>query len=168
MYSQDVLNTILVDSVVHPFEQRESLLKLLKQHICNHIVKVGNKYYKQKIGIPQGSVVSTILCSLYYGHLEATELLTITNDPSSLLIRYVDDFLFITTELDRAKRLLVKLHNGVPKFQFAIQSNKTLVNFDIEIDGELIQKVDDLEMMKNGLPNGINILTSLSVVRSND
>lgn len=34
------------------------------------IVKIGSNYYRQSVGIPQGSVLSTILCSFFYGDLE--------------------------------------------------------------------------------------------------
>ena len=33
-------------------------------------VKIGSDYYRQSVGIPQGSVLSTILCSFFYGDLE--------------------------------------------------------------------------------------------------
>jgi telomerase reverse transcriptase len=55
-------NAIVVDYIVHVFEDRDDMLEILRQHIVNHIVKVGKNYYKQIIGIPQGSIVSTLLC----------------------------------------------------------------------------------------------------------
>lgn len=33
-------------------------------------VKIGSSYYHQSVGIPQGSVLSMILCSFLYGALE--------------------------------------------------------------------------------------------------
>ena len=33
-------------------------------------LKIGSSYYRQSVGIPQGSVLSTILCSFFYGDLE--------------------------------------------------------------------------------------------------
>ena len=33
-------------------------------------VKIGLSYYCQSVWIPQGSVLSTILCSFFYGDLE--------------------------------------------------------------------------------------------------
>lgn len=33
-------------------------------------MKIGNEYYRQVVGIPQGSVLSAILCSFFYGDLE--------------------------------------------------------------------------------------------------
>lgn len=31
----------------------------------------GKDYYKQDTGIPQGSKVSSLLCSYFYGHMES-------------------------------------------------------------------------------------------------
>lgn len=53
---------IIVDQVIHSFEDREELLDLLREHIANHVVKIGKSFYRQTIGIPQGSIVSTLLC----------------------------------------------------------------------------------------------------------
>jgi telomerase reverse transcriptase len=109
--TEELKNALLVDQVVHTFEERESLLKLLRSHISNHIIKIGTNTYRQIVGIPQGSVVSTLLCSFFYGDLERrklSHLLTV----ESCLIRYVDDFLFITTDIEQAKEFCFLLHRG--------------------------------------------------------
>ena len=38
--AREIHDTILIDSVVYPFEDRLALLNLLRQHIANHIIKV--------------------------------------------------------------------------------------------------------------------------------
>jgi telomerase reverse transcriptase len=56
--------------VVHTFEEKIQMLKLIKEHITENVIKVtkniyqkiGSRFYRQKVGIPQGSVLSTILC----------------------------------------------------------------------------------------------------------
>jgi telomerase reverse transcriptase len=35
-----------------------------------YAVKMGPDYYRQMVGIPQGSVLSSLLCSFFYGDLE--------------------------------------------------------------------------------------------------
>uniref|UniRef100_U9TXC1 Telomerase reverse transcriptase n=1 Tax=Rhizophagus irregularis (strain DAOM 181602 / DAOM 197198 / MUCL 43194) TaxID=747089 RepID=U9TXC1_RHIID len=47
----------------------ESVLDQLKEHIKQNIIKVSNEYYRQKIGILQGSILSSILCSFSYGNM---------------------------------------------------------------------------------------------------
>lgn len=77
---------------MYPFSRRKEIIALLEEHITENIVKVGctchcaqlevhcchfgcyaqigNEYYRQVVGIPQGSVLSAILCSFFYGDLE--------------------------------------------------------------------------------------------------
>lgn len=38
------------------------------------IKQIGKDYYKQKVGVPQGSVLSAILCSFFYGDLERRKM----------------------------------------------------------------------------------------------
>ena len=72
--------SVFVDQVRMTTERRDQFLKLLKEHVKDNIVKVGvsrsvaegevadlpiqigSRYYQQKVGIPQGSVLSTLLC----------------------------------------------------------------------------------------------------------
>lgn len=65
---------VLCDSVVYPNVNRMSALSLLREHLTSNIVRIGNRFYVQQRGIPQGSVLSTLLCNLYYAHMERTEL----------------------------------------------------------------------------------------------
>lgn len=50
--------------------RRETLYRHLEEHVKRNILQLGRKFYLQEVGIPQGSVLSTLLCSFYYGHLE--------------------------------------------------------------------------------------------------
>ena len=56
--------------VVYPYARTREIVALLEEHITENIVKIGNEYYRQVVGIPQGSVLSAILCSFFYGDLE--------------------------------------------------------------------------------------------------
>jgi len=128
-------------------------MSLLKEHITTNLVKVSKPFlswlletdwsprfvqvngrlYRQKDGIPQGSVLSSLLCSLFYGDMENTRL-SFTKDvksvsassiynvcfsmlrggrkPLQLLMRYVDDFMFVTTKKHLAVRFLQIMHRG--------------------------------------------------------
>jgi telomerase reverse transcriptase len=51
----------------------KQVVLMVKEHVKRNIVKVGSKYYQQKVGTPQGNVLSFImclLCLLFYGHLD--------------------------------------------------------------------------------------------------
>ena len=64
----------------------------------------------QKKGIAQGSILSTLLCNYYYGNMEAEELVVKGDE---LLMRQVDDFLFVTPHLENARLFLGKLQQGI-------------------------------------------------------
>ncbi|KAJ3387292.1 hypothetical protein HDU80_000192 [Chytriomyces hyalinus] len=110
-FSSALRNVILTDGVLHSFEERDCLLALLEEHICNNLVKMGMKFYKQVRGIPQGSVLSTLLCSLYLSHMEKSKLKNIMSC-NDLLLRLVDDFLFITPSKEKAIQFTQLLHEG--------------------------------------------------------
>lgn len=110
--AQDLNDIIFVDGVNQSFEEKNNMLQLLKDHICNHIVKVGKRFFKQISGIPQGSVLSTVLCSLYYGQFENDLLTKFMTGSDSCLIRYVDDFLFMTTDKRKAEEFVCTIHQG--------------------------------------------------------
>ena len=79
---------------------------------------MGKKFYRQKVGIPQGSVVSTVLCNMFYAHLEKKKL-PFLQDVDGLLLRLIDDFLFITMNRDHAQQFLQTMHDGKMTLKFA-------------------------------------------------
>jgi hypothetical protein len=58
----------------------------------------------------------------------------------ALLIRFVDDFLYLTTSLPQAIEFVTRMHRGFPEFGCIVNKNKTLVNFDFEEDGHPLRK----------------------------
>ncbi|THH09180.1 hypothetical protein EW146_g8757 [Bondarzewia mesenterica] len=142
-------HAIFVDQVVYPFSMKQEILELLEEHITENIVKVtadfysghelridlcsqiGQDYYRQIVGIPQGSVLSALLCSFFYGDLER-EHLQFTHDQGSVLLRLIDDYLFITTDISKAKHFLDVMSQGHPQYGCFISREKTLTNFDYD------------------------------------
>ncbi|KAE8707332.1 Alpha chain of nascent polypeptide associated complex [Hibiscus syriacus] len=125
------------------------LHQLLK---CN-VLQLDSKFYLQKLGIPQGSILSTLLCSLYYGHMDkhvifpylervtealSSRLLPFNSSdaaifpPAYLLLRFVDDFLFISTSKDLASDFLSMLCRGFSDYNCYMNEEKFCFNFDIE------------------------------------
>ena len=45
---------------------RARVLELLHEHLRKNVVRSGGVYLLQKVGIPQGSVLSTLLCGVFY------------------------------------------------------------------------------------------------------
>jgi hypothetical protein len=49
--------------------------------------QIGNDFYRQMVGIPQGSVLSSLLCSFFYGDLENAHFGALRADPGSVRSR---------------------------------------------------------------------------------
>ena len=122
-----------MDRVVESLYSTKGLLDLLQEHIQRNLVKVGKKIYRQKDGIPQGSVLSSILCNFFYGDFE-TSRLGFLSASESILLRLIDDFLLITTNRDHAERFLQVMHTGDADYGISVNPAKSLTNLAGTID----------------------------------
>ncbi|KAG9006699.1 hypothetical protein FRB93_008431 [Tulasnella sp. JGI-2019a] len=122
-------NSVFVDKVNYSSADRDAILRLLEEHVTRNMVKIGPHFYQQTVGIPQGSVLSTLLCSFFYGDMEKRKF-NFRDDPCNLLLRYVDDYLLVTTKLPMARKFLEMMTIGHPEYGCFITPDKTLTNFD--------------------------------------
>ncbi|XP_036166405.1 telomerase reverse transcriptase isoform X2 [Myotis myotis] len=113
-------------------EASSDLFDVFLHLVYNHIVRIGGKFYIQCQGIPQGSILSTLLCSLCYGDMESRVFPGLQQD--GVLLRLVDDFLLVTPHLTQAKAFLRTLSRGVPEYGCKANLRKTVVNFPLEDD----------------------------------
>ena len=134
--------TVRIDAASEQIEQRENLLALLYEHIERNIVKFGEKYFRQIIGVPQGSILSTLLCSFFYADMES-KYLDFLEASSSLLLRLVDDFLLITSNKQHALEFLEIMQKGIPEYGLSIKPEKTRTNFDVSVDGKVSYGVNE-------------------------
>nr|XP_045249441.1 telomerase reverse transcriptase isoform X2 [Macaca fascicularis] len=111
-------------------ETSSGLFDVFLRFVCHHAVRIGGKSYVQCQGIPQGSILSTLLCSLCYGDMENKLFAGMRRD--GLLLRLVDDFLLVTPHLTHAKAFLRTLVRGVPEYGCVVNLRKTVVNFPVE------------------------------------
>ena len=132
-------NTVFVDTVTQACQQRQKIVALLEEHVGNNIVKVGKKFFKQKAGIPQGSILSSLLCNLFYGELEDEHFRFLQAD-ESVLLRLIDDFLLITTNEKHAKMFLQIMHDGIEEYGVKVNPDKSLVNFEAIVNGEKVAR----------------------------
>ena len=151
-------NVVFVDKGYKRHYSRKEILDLLKEHVQKNTVQVGfnycvtfgiitdidnkidNKFYRQKEGIPQGSVLSTILSGILYEALERDKL-SFCMDNDGILIRLVDDFLFITLNRKNATYFLSTMDRGLPEYGAKIAPEKCLVNFETSVDGNKINRL---------------------------
>lgn len=135
-------HSVYIDGVMQRTERRRAILDLLEEHVEANLIKIGKKFYRQKTGIPQGSVLSSLLCSYIYAELER-EVLGFLDDGNTLLLRLIDDFLVISTDRSVAQRFMTVMHNGVPEYGIQVKAEKSRANFDVDIPGKVIERLPE-------------------------
>ena len=124
--------TIFVDSVSRAVRDTTNLIDLLREHVERNVVKIGKKFFRQKRGIPQGSVVSSILCNFFYADFERECLHFLDED--SILLRLIDDFLLITTNKQHAKMFMQTMHDGNDSYGIQVNADKSMTNFGLVVN----------------------------------
>ncbi|XP_036993198.2 telomerase reverse transcriptase isoform X2 [Artibeus jamaicensis] len=125
-------DTVVIEQSCSLNEASSSLFDFFLHLVRNHVIRIGGKFYVQCQGIPQGSILSTLLCSLCYGDMESRVFPGLQQD--GVLLRLVDDFLLVTPHLTQAKAFLRTLVKGVPEYGCIANLRKTVVNFPVEDD----------------------------------
>lgn len=150
------LHTVLVNQGRSRYLKREQLLSNLTEHVKRNVLQFDDKFYLQRKGIPQGSILSSLLCSLYYGHLERNVIFPFLEDlsrrhcyqdasaigsssrdkvissPHYMLLRFIDDFLFISTSKKQAAGLFSQLRSGFRDYNCFMNEEKFCLNLDTE------------------------------------
>ncbi|XP_047460477.1 telomerase reverse transcriptase isoform X2 [Mugil cephalus] len=106
------------------------MLQFFNQMLTGSVVQHGKKTYRQCRGIPQGSVVSSLICCLCYGHMENVLFKDIAKNKGCLM-RLVDDFLLITPHQGEAQTFLKILLAGVPQYGLVVNPQKVMINFPV-------------------------------------
>ena len=157
----------MIIGVLYPSITKQKLLELLKLHLFGHVVRMPSTespcavdnytYFTQVRGIPQGSVLSPILCNLYYGNAEATEFGCSTEQKllglesnDSVIVRMMDDYLMISTDKHATSHFLQVMHNTMQQYGDGVNPLKTRVNFDVQVcvNGE-VYSLPRLENLSN-------------------
>ncbi|XP_037655297.1 telomerase reverse transcriptase isoform X2 [Choloepus didactylus] len=120
-------DAIVVEQSCSLNEPSGGLFDFFLHLVYNSVLQLGGRYFVQGRGIPQGSILSTLLCSLCYGDMENKLFASTQRD--GLLLRLVDDFLLVTPHLTEAQAFLRTLAEGVPEYGCKINLQKTVVNF---------------------------------------
>lgn len=134
-------NTVYVDDNEQKIQDADWLLNLLGQHVQNNLVKIGKEYFRQRNGIPQGSVLSSLLCNFFLADLERHSL-GFLQPTDSLLMRFVDDFLLVTTDVNQAMQFLHTMLDVDPSYSVVVNPSKSLVNFTASIGGTHIPRLE--------------------------
>ncbi|KAF5736435.1 telomerase reverse transcriptase-like [Tripterygium wilfordii] len=154
------LHSVLVDLGCSRSVKKEELFFNLYEHVKHNVLLLDRKFYLQSIGIPQGGVCSSLLCSLYYGHLERNVIFPFLektfecpgdlskrhnfdasfsqNCPKDevtsskyVLLRFIDDFLFVSTSKKQAVGFFSRLQRGFRDYNCYMNEGKFCFNFDV-------------------------------------
>ncbi|KAL4629748.1 telomerase reverse transcriptase-like [Arapaima gigas] len=109
----------------------KDVFKFFREMLAHYVIQFEKKMFRQRRGIPQGSVVSMLLCCLCYGHMENSVFHHIT-EGGGCLMRLVDDFLLITPDQSRAQFFLKTLLAGIPEYGCFANPEKVAVNFTVD------------------------------------
>ncbi|KAH7862803.1 hypothetical protein Vadar_009797 [Vaccinium darrowii] len=144
--------------------RKEELFFDLHEHVKHNVLQLDKHFYLQEVGIPQGSILSSLLCSFYYGHLENKVILpflqksaepgygelsgrenknrayplqnseagVILSSPKYMLLRFIDDFIFISTSKKQATRFFSRLRRGFREYNCYMNKAKFGLNFDVD------------------------------------
>lgn len=145
--------------------KKKVLFSYITEHVKHNVLRFDGKFYLQGVGIPQGGVLSSLLCSLYYGHLERHVIFPFlekalesgsckenssvhdnsddnVSSPCYLLMRFTDDFLFISNSKKQAASLFSRLQRGFRDYNCYMNEKKFGANFDVDqISGSSLNKV---------------------------
>ena len=117
---------ILVDVAKQSVVQSETVLEqittLLERHVLQVKGRYNSRYLIQTQGVPQGNILSSLLCNLYYADVEEKMGLKY---PTSLLVRMVDDFVLVSKDTDPVKAFLNTMERGAPELGVEINTDKT-------------------------------------------
>ncbi|EQL28452.1 hypothetical protein, variant [Blastomyces dermatitidis ATCC 26199] len=138
--SKSKRHTVFVDTPTYKKHQKRDIIRLLQEHIENNLVKIGKKYFRQRTGIPQGSIVSTLLCNFFYSEYEREKLAFLDGD-DALLLRLIDDYLLVTTKPELAVKFLQVMLEGNEDYGISVNPEKILVNFTTTIDGRKVPRL---------------------------
>src|SRR3990167_8423191 len=93
------------------------------------------QFFRQKTGIAQGSILSSLLCSIHFARMDNQIFseLPITGSQNGekigVLMRLIDDYLYITNDLPSAQRFLHLMKSDPFHFGFSVNPDKTQANF---------------------------------------
>ena len=139
-------NTVCIDKVRCNVARKTDLLNLLREHLSRNLLAIrdtsGPQLLLQTSGIPQGSILSSMLCNYYYGDMEKWLLDGVFDGSprsSHLLIRLIDDMLLITDKEKVARAFLQKLTIGSEKFGVQINKAKTRTSHELNLKSESFQ-----------------------------
>lgn len=122
-------NQIICDSIFDDKRSSAQALAEIEDSLFKNTIKHRGRFYEQTRGIPQGSILSSIVCSLYFAYIDMQFLNGIVGD--GIVMRYIDDFIVMTPNLSEMYAYL-KAIKGLRHFGMTLNSEKIESTFVLE------------------------------------
>ncbi|GBG27763.1 Telomerase reverse transcriptase [Hondaea fermentalgiana] len=142
--------SILIDRAEAWPVDRQEIIRKVAQHIKTNKTRFGSTVFCQRRGIPQGSILSSLLCSICIDFFEAKHMEALLFDEPSLArpklpadahtapsavaptlcVRMLDDFLVISPDRNRILAFKREMERGFPEFGIRVKAEKTLLSTD--------------------------------------
>ncbi|PVU94436.1 hypothetical protein BB561_002534, partial [Smittium simulii] len=135
-------NSIFINGIQMSVILKNEILELIDEHVNKNLIKFGPRYFIQTQGIPQGSILSPLLCNLYFGIIEKTKIIP-KFDKNCLILRQMDDFLFISTKKEMAENFLNIIYNDLKGYGLKVNRDKTVVNFNTKVNGDVLNQIKE-------------------------
>ncbi|KAJ1808902.1 Telomerase reverse transcriptase, partial [Coemansia sp. RSA 2598] len=123
-------------------QRSDDILGTVEKATRQSFVRSSTGFFLQRKGIPQGSVLSTMLCNVYYAQMEREHLDELIDPSQTMVMRLVDDFFIVSASRQQVEGLLERMMRGIPEYGCSLNKEKTLANFDTVIDGHQISRAD--------------------------
>ncbi|ANZ74893.1 BA75_02811T0 [Komagataella pastoris] len=108
---------------------RTALLEIIKESLDQPLVsKAGT--YQRKIGVFQGHSLSSTFCDVVYDQLVLEYFANILKDENSLLMRFADDFLILSTSSTMIDGVRKRVSLGFPDYNAFTNKDKTIAHHD--------------------------------------
>lgn len=160
-------NRILVDRTTTNKLTKSEILDIIKGQVLHSTILVHGKQYERKQGVFQGFPLLATFCDMVYNSLVDEQFdFLLRSKTDSLLLRLVDDFLFISTSATQCKEVYQKLKSQeVQEYGAFVNEEKSdWINFDdsnkdknLNFVGLTINK-EDLDIRKSS--DTINPITA--------
>lgn len=131
-------NKIIKENANQRILNKEEVENAIVSIVKKNYVKYNGKFFIQKTGLAQGSVTSTLLCSLYYKSIDDLYFDKIFKE--GILTRYIDDFLVISPSIDEILKFL-EVSQTISHLGINFSKEKMESNFGLD---EYLSKVSNI------------------------
>jgi len=112
------------------FVTRQRACELVDDVVARNFAATPFGVARQSTGVPQGSVLSSLLCNLYYGRFDQAVCADVVDKAEDALLRLVDDYCLLTPSQKRAEAFVRAMHADHADWGAVVNAHKTRTSLD--------------------------------------